>query len=103
MTRHLAGRCANCTTTETSQWRRSIFGERICNACAQSFKKHGFNSKRWSANFDGNKKKRVNQTRNSDYDLIVMNKLCRTDLEKKSAALGAKNLNQLIQSKFKIY
>jgi hypothetical protein len=105
MTRHLAGRCANCATTETSQWRRNKFGERNCNACALSINKHGINSKRWSANFDGNIKRDmvIKQTRNNNYDLNVLNKLCRKDLERKSAALGAKNLNQLIQSKFKIY
>ena len=36
-------RCANCSTTTTSLWRRNNQGETVCNACGLYFKLHGVN------------------------------------------------------------
>ena len=36
-------RCANCSTTTTSLWRRNNQGETVCNACGLYFKLHGIN------------------------------------------------------------
>ncbi|CAL4128159.1 unnamed protein product, partial [Meganyctiphanes norvegica] len=35
--------CSNCTTTNTTLWRRNNNGEPVCNACGLYFKLHGIN------------------------------------------------------------
>ncbi|BES95299.1 GATA Hypothetical protein protein [Nesidiocoris tenuis] len=35
--------CANCSTTQTTLWRRNNNGEPVCNACGLYFKLHGVN------------------------------------------------------------
>ena len=42
-TRRLGLRCANCSTTTTSLWRRNNQGETVCNACGLYFKLHSVN------------------------------------------------------------
>ena len=42
-TRRMGLRCANCSTTTTSLWRRNNQGETVCNACGLYFKLHGVN------------------------------------------------------------
>ena len=37
------GPCANCNTTKTPLWRRSVKGEPLCNACGLFWKLHGVN------------------------------------------------------------
>ncbi|XP_032456107.1 putative mediator of RNA polymerase II transcription subunit 12 isoform X5 [Nasonia vitripennis] len=41
--RRLGVRCANCSTTTTTLWRRNNNGEPVCNACGLYFKLHGVN------------------------------------------------------------
>ncbi|OQR74005.1 GATA-binding factor 5-A-like, partial [Tropilaelaps mercedesae] len=35
--------CSNCSTTNTSLWRRNSVGEPVCNACGLYFRLHGVN------------------------------------------------------------
>ncbi|UJR36569.1 hypothetical protein I4U23_029288 [Adineta vaga] len=39
---HRSGnQCANCSTTDTTLWRRNASGESVCNACGLYYKLHG--------------------------------------------------------------